>query len=85
MLLIVRRIEGSTSEGPSSRKKPQPLSKVLLSDQFGLIWERVFDRSLRIEPEEAVPVLAKAMSKLQSFHDGEPSFTLPNSPLIDPL
>jgi len=71
LLLVVRRIESSASEGPSSGKKPQTLSKDLLSDQFGVMWERAFDGSLRIEPGEAVPIVAKAMSKLQSLHDGE--------------
>ena len=71
MLLIVKRIESSTSEGPSNGKQPQTLSKDLLDDQFGVIWERVFDGSLRVGPGEAVPILAKAMSKLQSLYDGE--------------
>lgn len=71
MLLVVRRIESSTSEGPSSGKKPQSLSKDLLSDQFGVMWERAFDGSLRIEPGEAVLIVAKSMSKLRSMHDGE--------------
>jgi hypothetical protein len=80
LLLIVRRIESSTSEGSSSGKKPQILSKDLLGDQFGVLWEQVFGGSLRIEPEEAVPILAKTMSKLQNLHDGEcPCFTPPDS------